>query len=111
MYSINYILKIEFFLFQKYNFWAIPIISSWFELLFDRYCKIPKLSKSVDVVLISHKDNTVSSTISSKGESRPSSSINEESGESLVDTALSILKMLLLGFISFLFGRKEKIPV
>ena len=40
----------------------------------------------------------------------PSSSINDESGESLVDTTLSILKMLLLGFISFLFVRKGKIP-
>ncbi|KAG4091838.1 hypothetical protein H8356DRAFT_1326038 [Neocallimastix lanati (nom. inval.)] len=38
---------------------AIPIISSSFEQLYDRYCKIPNLSKS--------------------GESRPSSSINDES--------------------------------
>ena len=28
---------------------AIPIISSSFELLFDRYCKISNLTKSVDV--------------------------------------------------------------
>ncbi|KAG4084338.1 hypothetical protein H8356DRAFT_1356354 [Neocallimastix lanati (nom. inval.)] len=89
---------------------AIPIISSSFELLFDRYCKIPNLSKSVDVVLIRHNDNTGSSSISTKDESCPSSSINDESGESLVDTTLSILKMLLLGFISFLFVRKGKIP-
>jgi len=89
---------------------AIPIISSSFELLFDRYCKIPNLSKSVDVVLIRHNDNTGSASISTKDESRPSSSINDESGESLVDTTLSILKMLLLGFISFLFVRKGKIP-
>jgi len=80
---------------------AIPIISSSFELLFDRYCKIPNLTKSVDVVLIRHNDNTGSSSISTKGESHPSSSINDESGESLVDTTLSILKMLLLSFISF----------
>ncbi|KAG4107909.1 hypothetical protein H8356DRAFT_1619277, partial [Neocallimastix lanati (nom. inval.)] len=89
---------------------AIPIISSSFELLFDRYCKIPNLSKNVDVVLIRHNDNTGSSSISTKDESCPGSSINDESGESLVDTTLSILKMLLLGFISFLFVRKGKIP-
>ncbi|KAG4087340.1 hypothetical protein H8356DRAFT_1433726 [Neocallimastix lanati (nom. inval.)] len=89
---------------------AIPIISSSFELLFDRYCKISNLSKSVDVVLIRHNDNTGSSSIATKDESLPSSSINDESGESLVDTTLSILKMLLLGFISFLFDRKGKIP-
>ena len=58
--------------------------------------KIPNLTKSVDVVLIRHNDNTGSSSISTKGESHPSGSINDESGESLVDTTLSILKMLLL---------------
>ena len=89
---------------------AIPIISSSFELLFDRYCKIPNLSKSVDVVLIRHNDNTGSSFISTKSESRLSSSVNDESGESLVDTTLSILKILLLGLITFLFVRKGKIP-
>jgi len=89
---------------------AIPIISSSLELLFDRYYKIPNLTKSVDVVLIRHNDNTGSSSISTKGESRPSGSINDESGESLVDITLSILKILLLGFISFLFVRKGKIP-
>jgi len=80
---------------------AIPIISSSFELLFDRYCKIPNLSKSIDVVLIRHNDNTGSSSISTKDESCPSTSINDESRESLVDTTLSILKILLLGFVSF----------
>jgi len=50
------------------------------------------------------------SSITTKGDSRPSSSINDESGESLVDTTLSILRMLLLNFISFLFDRKGKIP-
>ncbi|KAG4108541.1 Adenylosuccinate synthetase [Neocallimastix lanati (nom. inval.)] len=78
------------------NFVFYIIISSSFELLFDRYCKIPNLSKSVDVVLIKHNDNTGSSSIFTKDESCPSSSINDESGESLVDTTLSILKMLLL---------------
>ena len=45
---------------------AIPFISSSFELLFDRYCKIPNLSKRVDVVLIRHNDNTGSASISTK---------------------------------------------
>ena len=58
---------------------AISIISSSFELLFDRYCKIPNLTKSVDVVLIRHNDNTGSSSITTKGDSRPSSSLNDES--------------------------------
>ena len=89
---------------------AVPIISSSFELLFDRYCKIPNLTKSVDVVLIRHNDNTGSSSSSTKGESRLSSSINDDSGESLVDTTLSILKMLLLSFIILLCGRKGKFP-
>ncbi|KAG4105541.1 hypothetical protein H8356DRAFT_1405923 [Neocallimastix lanati (nom. inval.)] len=84
--------------------------SSSFELLFDRYCKISNLTKSVDVVLIRHNENTGLSSITTKGDSRPSSSINDESGESLVDTTLSILRMLLLNFISFLFDRKGKIP-
>ena len=89
---------------------TIPIISSSFELLFDRYCKIPNLTKSVDVLLIRHNNNTESSSISTKSESHPSSLINDESGESLVDTTLSILKMLLLSFIIFLFVRKGEFP-
>ncbi|KAG4099294.1 hypothetical protein H8356DRAFT_1343995 [Neocallimastix lanati (nom. inval.)] len=52
---------------------AIPIISSSFELLFDRYSKIPNLTKSVDVIMRRHNDNTGSSSISAKGESRLSS--------------------------------------
>ena len=85
-------------------------MSCSFKLLFDRYSKLPNLTKSVDVVLIRHNDNTGSSSISTKGESRPSSSINDESGESLVVTTLSILKMLLLGFISFYLLGRGKIP-
>jgi len=53
----------------------IPIISNSFELLFDRYSKIPNLNKSVDVVPIRHNDNTGSSSISMKGESYLSSVI------------------------------------
>ena len=92
---------------------AIPIISSSFELLFDRYCKISNLTKSVGIILIRHNDNTGSSFISTKVESRFSSSINDEYGESLLDTTLFILKMLLPGFIIFficLFVRKGKFP-
>jgi len=33
---------------------AIPIISSSFELSFDRYFKLPNLTKSVDFLLIRH---------------------------------------------------------
>ena len=52
--------------------------------------------------MIRHNDNTGSASISTKDESRPSSSINDKSGENLVDTTLSILKKtLLLGFITF----------
>jgi hypothetical protein len=58
---------------------AIPIISSSFELLFDRYSKISNLTESVDVVLIRHTDNPGSSSISPKGKSRLSSLINDES--------------------------------
>jgi hypothetical protein len=88
---------------------AIPILSSSFELLLNRYFKIPNLIKSVDVILIRHNDNTEPSSISTNCESHLSSSINDESRESLVDPTLSVLKMLLLGFIIFfLFVRKGK---
>jgi len=82
---------------------TIPIISSSFELLFDRYCKISNSTKSVDVVLIRHNNDTGSSSISTNDESRRSSTISDESGESLVVTTLSILKMLLLRFYYKLF--------
>jgi len=110
LYQLLYILVPIIVGLMKFLTSAIPIISSSFELLFDRYSKLPNLTKSVDVVLIRHNDNTGSSSISTKGESRLSSSINDESGESLVDTTLSILNMLLLGFITFLFVKKGKFP-
>ncbi|KAG4086416.1 hypothetical protein H8356DRAFT_1434491 [Neocallimastix lanati (nom. inval.)] len=79
---------------EKYTSFSI---GNWYYLfvfiIMDRHCKIPNLSKSVDVVLIRHNDNTGSSSIATKDESLPSSSINDESGESLVDTTLSILKI------------------
>ena len=40
--------------------------SSSFELLFDRYSKLPNLTKNVDVVLIRHNDNTGLSSIFSR---------------------------------------------
>ena len=89
---------------------AIPIISSSFELLFDRYSKVPNLTKSVDIVLIRHNDNTGSSSISTKGESLLIGSINDESGESLVDTTLSILKCYFQILFLFYLLAREKIP-
>ena len=38
---------------------TIPIISSSFELLFDRYRKIPITTRSVDVVPIGHRNNVI----------------------------------------------------
>jgi len=89
---------------------AISIISSSFELLFDRYCKIPNLSKSVDVVLIRHNDNTGSASISTKDESRPSSSINDESRGEFNGHHTIYFKDVTSRFFSFLFVRKGKIP-
>ena len=105
---MNYFSKVHLsHLFQKLWAWRNSLLaqylSSSFELLFDRYYKIPNLTKSVEVVLIRYNNNTGSSSISTKDESRHGSSINDKSGESLVDTALSILKMLLLSFIIFFF--------
>jgi hypothetical protein len=48
----------------------------------------------VEVVLIRHNDNTGSSSISTKDESCLSSSINDESGESLVDTTFPLEKFV-----------------
>jgi len=74
---MNYFSKVHLrHLFQKLWAWrvfltsTIPIISSLFELLFDRYCNIPNLTKKVDVELIRHNNNTGLSSISTKGESR-----------------------------------------
>ena len=91
---------------------TIPIISSSFELLFDKYCKIPITTRSVDVVPIGHRHNTNRIIPNTGSSNLPSISPATENGnidelrESLVDTTLSILKMLLLCFIIlFLFGR------
>ncbi|KAG4092033.1 hypothetical protein H8356DRAFT_1321995 [Neocallimastix lanati (nom. inval.)] len=72
---------------------TIPIIIKSFELLFNMYFKIPNLTKSGDVVLTRHNNNTGSLSISSKGESLLNSSVNDESEKSLVDITLSILKI------------------
>ncbi|KAG4100236.1 hypothetical protein H8356DRAFT_1346177 [Neocallimastix lanati (nom. inval.)] len=94
----------------EFHFRIASAMINSYTLYHNLYCKISNLTKSVDVVLIRHNENTGLSSITTKGDSRPSSSINDESGESLVDTTLSILRMLLLNFISFLFDRKGKIP-
>jgi len=116
---MNYFSKVHLsHLYQKLWTWAefltraIPIISNLFELLFDRYIpKILNITKSVDVVLIRHNDNyTGSSSFSTKDESRFSSSINDEPGESLVDTYTIYFKDFIIifffFFFFFLFGRK-----
>ncbi|OUM68887.1 hypothetical protein PIROE2DRAFT_66885, partial [Piromyces sp. E2] len=78
---------------------AIPIISSSFELLFDKYCKIPITTRSVDVVPIGHIfnnidiniNNIITNTGSSNLLSSTGNSNEDELRESLVDTTLSIL--------------------
>jgi len=89
---------------------AIPIISSSFELLFDRHSKIPNLTKRVDVILIRHNNNTGSSSISTKGESFLSSSLDDESREFSGHHTISFKDVTSIGFITFLFIRKGKIP-
>ncbi|OUM69601.1 hypothetical protein PIROE2DRAFT_2469, partial [Piromyces sp. E2] len=84
-----------------------PIISSSFELLFDKYCKIPITIRNVDVLPVKHKFNNINkninNTIPNTGSfNLLSSTVNsnkDELRESLVDTTLSILKMLLQCFI------------
>ncbi len=86
---------------------TIPIISSSLELLFDRYSINTSNTKSADVVPIWQRNHSVSSPVSShpytftnsivpNTESIESNSITDDlscgSGESLVDTILSILK-------------------
>ena len=92
---------------------TIPIISSSFELLFDKYRLIQ--TRSVDVVLIGHRNNVTYSSINNNvlNTRSPNSiisstdntgdSIVDDLRESLVDTTLSILKMLLLSFIFISF--------
>jgi len=100
---------------------TIPIISSSFELLFDKYCKIPITTRSVDVVPIGHRHNIINSNINSVTPNTGSSNLqsislstdisnNDELRESLVDTTLSILKMLLLCFIILLSLSKVNTP-
>ena len=84
----------------------IPIISSSMKLLFDRFNKTPTVIKSADVVLIWQRNFSTIPYTGSNASSSTNESIND-SWESLVDTTLSYL-MLLLSFISFnLLGRDE----
>ena len=86
---------------------TIPIISSSFELLFDKYRLIQ--TRSVDVVPKGHRSNVTSINDNVPNTRSPNSiisgidntgdSIVDDLRESLVDTTLSILQMLLLSFI------------
>ena len=83
-----------------------PIISSSMKLLFDRFSKTPTVIKSADVVPIWQRNFSTIPYTGSNASSSTNESIND-SWESLVDTTLSYL-MLLLPFISFnLLGRGE----
>jgi len=83
-----------------------PIISSSMKLLFDRFSKTPTAIKSADVVPIWQRNFSTISYTGSNASSSTNESIND-SWESLVDTTLLYL-MLLLPFISFnLLGRGE----
>jgi len=103
---------------------TIPIISSFLELLFERFSKNTFITKSADVIPIwqrnsavrtpvnSHQYTLTNSTVLNK-EPIVSNSIFDDlscgSGESLVDTTISILKMSLLCFnILDLTGDHEK---
>jgi len=83
-----------------------PIISSSMKLLFDRFSKTPTIIKSADVVPIWQRNFSTIPYIGSNASSSTNESIND-SWESLMDTTLSYL-MLLLPFISFnLLGMGE----
>ena len=96
----------------KYLVNTIPIISSSLELLFERFSKNTFITKSV-VIPIWQSNNAVKSSVNSHQytftnntapitEPIVSNSTFDDlscaSGERLVDTSLSILKMLLLCF-------------
>jgi len=76
-----------------------PLISSSMELLFNRFSKTPTVIKSADVVPIGQRNFSTIPYTGSNVSSSTNESIND-SWESLVDTTLSYL-MLLLPFISF----------
>ena len=80
---------------------SIPIISSSMELLFDRFSKTSIVTESADVALIWQRNNSIPYTGSNTGNSL-------DSWESLVDTTLSFM-MLLLYFIilEFYLGRGD----
>ena len=94
--SVPYILGLAQFLTK-----SIPIISSSMELLFDRFSKTSIVTESVDVVPIRHRNSHIPYT----GSIAVENSI--DSWESLVDTTLSFM-MLLLYFTLFEFlGRGD----
>jgi len=94
--SVPYMLGLAEFL-TKF----MPIISSSMELLFDKFSKISIVIKSVDVVPIRYKNNHIKYTGSNAVEN------SLDSWESLVDTTLSLMLLLLyFNFFEYL-GRGD----
>ena len=102
--DVPYIVKLAAYLTK-----TVPVISSSLELLFDRYRIIPFTTKRVNVepiwqrsISITSPPTTHSNGHTSHSETTESHSLSMDSpasGESLVDTTLSYLQMLLLCFI------------
>ena len=98
---------------------TLPIISSPLELFFERFNKSTFITKSADIVPIWQGNSAVGSPVNSHQYTFTNSTVpNKElivsnstfddlscgSKESLVDTALSILKMIFLCFNIFRFN-------
>ena len=98
---------------------TVPVICSFLELLFDRYKPKPKptpfKTKSVDVEPIRHNNNIPNQDIIVyTGPSESTSSLrndNDDPRESLVDTTLSFLQMLLLCFIIWYHLERSEIRI
>jgi len=92
---------------------TVPVICSFLELLFDRYKSTPIITKSVDVESIRHNNNISNrDVISTTGPSESSSFTRNDEDcprESLVDTTLSLIQMLLLCFILFYHLERSEI--
>ncbi|ORX82586.1 hypothetical protein BCR32DRAFT_278735 [Anaeromyces robustus] len=99
---------------------TVPVIYSFLELLFDRYKSTLIITKSVDVELIRHNNNISNRDIISTIGPLESSSFtrNDEDypRESLVDTTLSLIQMLIIYFklktlIQYFSDQTTSIPV
>ena len=71
----------------------MPFISSSMELLFGRFSKTPIVTEGIDVVPIRHRNSHIPYT----GSETVDNGLN--SWESLVDTTLSLMLLLLFYFI------------